>query len=156
MKKYIEIFKSPLAKIILRGCIKALVIIPIASMLLGGVLMFQTYGTDFDKHIRPFGTAYDFFRLGSGFIALWSIPVALFTIVIFAFFIRHDGIKKRIYYKRSFFVGMTIGFLMAWIEITLFFGGLVPFFQVILFPSIAGGILGLWMARDTIKLYGDV
>ena len=155
MKISAEFFALPIVKIILRGCLKALMIIPIASMLLTCVLMFETYGSDFDKQIRPFGTALEFFKMVSAFIFLWSIPIALLTIIFFAFFLRYDWIKKRISYKKSFIVGVIIGCLTAGIEISLLFSGIVPVFRVIVFPSIAGGILGLWMTRDVISVYSD-
>jgi len=158
MKNNTRFFSLPIVKVFFSGCLKMLVIIPITSLLLIIPVVFYMYGVDFDKYLRPFGTASDFFVFGVGFVILWSIPVALLTIINLSFFLRYDGRKKNIGYKRTFWVGLVSGGLIGGGEalfMTSLLGSKIMILYVMFFASIAGGIGGLWMTQDALKLYGD-
>ena len=151
-----KILSYPIARLILWGNLKALVIAPIDSLLFAGFMVIWLYGPTFDENLRPFGTASEFFFVVLIFTVISSIPVALLTSVLLAIFLKSDVTKRRNSNKRSFAIGMFIGGIMGCLGTFIIGNSIADFYLylvIFIFTSFAGGLGGLWMTKDAKRIY---
>lgn len=151
-----KILDYPIARLILRGIAKALIIALVASLLFAAFVTYRLYGPTFDKNYHLFGTSSDFLIFALVFTSISSIPVSLLTSITLTVFLRADRIKNRISYKRSFVVGFLVGGIIG------AFGAIIVANQVgdnllylilVILACLGGGLGGLWMTKDALRLF---
>ena len=157
MENIRRIFKYPIARLILHGVIKALIIaLAAASLLPATFLVYWRDGPEFDLNFHLLGTADEFFKFASIFIVIASVPVALRTSILIAVNLRSDVIKRRISSKLSHKKGVAIGGVFGCIGLLIFGNGFTDaFIFIVIFvcASLAGGIGAIWMTKDALEIF---